>query len=108
MAFADQANGYRLKVQKYTGATWSNTVGTAGFSAANVYNPMIAIDPGTNTPYVAYFDASVGQKVTVQKFTAGAWNVVGQTGFSEIPSTTPLTNNYRVLGFSIMLLEPRL
>lgn len=33
-------------------------------------------------PYVAYQDVANGSRATVQKFSAGAWSVVGTAGFS--------------------------
>ena len=57
-------------------------VGNADFSAAGAGFTSLALD-STGTPFVAYYDDSVGGKATVQKFVAGnGWTVVGTEAFS--------------------------
>lgn len=61
-------------------AQWTS-VGSSGFSSGIAFNNYIAID-NTNTPYVAYRDASAGGYLTVHKYTGSNWDTVGNTKFS--------------------------
>lgn len=64
-------------------------VGTAGFSSGDARGTTLAMDTATNTPYVAYRDESTSPvgKITVQKYTGSAWELVGTAGFSPgVPS----------------------
>ena len=61
-------------------------VGNADFSAAGAGFTSLALD-SSGTPFVAYYDDSVGGDATVQKFVAGTgWTVVGNAGFSAGPA----------------------
>ena len=57
------------------------TVGTAGFSAGQVYHPAIALD-SSGTPYVVYGDSGNSGKATVMMFNGASWETVGTAGFS--------------------------
>ncbi len=59
-----------------------NTVGSEGFSKANVFNTSIAID-NNNIPYVVYADYGNSGKATVKKFDGNSWVTVGVEGFSK-------------------------
>jgi len=56
-------------------------VGSGGFSAGGAAWMTIALD-STGAPFVAYYDVTLGGKLTIQKFAAGSWTVVGTPGFS--------------------------
>jgi hypothetical protein len=74
VAFSDIDNGGAITVKRYQSGAWT-TVGTAGFSTADVESVQLVIS-ASDIPYVAYFDYG-DNKITVQKFSAGAWAPVG-------------------------------
>ena len=76
-----------------TAQTWHN-VGNAGFSTGTANYTSLALDTG-GTPYVAYQDASNGNKATVMRYIGGAWVTVGDAGFSEgaVYNTTIVLDN---------------
>jgi hypothetical protein len=82
VAYKDGGNSGKATVQKLvSGSGGWTVVGNAGFSAGGVNYVSLALD-STGTPWVAYTDASVGNKATVQKLVSGTWTVVGNAGFS--------------------------
>jgi hypothetical protein len=64
---------------KFDGSNWV-TVGSAGFSVGAVNSTSLAFDG--STPYVAYNDATNGNKATVMKFDGSNWVTVGSAAFS--------------------------
>jgi len=85
VAYKDEDNSDKATVMKYTGngATGWEAVGTAGFSAGEVWFTSLAFDNGI--PYVAYTDGGNSNKATVMKYTgngATGWEAVGTAGFS--------------------------
>jgi hypothetical protein len=75
LAFALQA-----PLAAWAAGAWQ-WVGSAGFSAGGITYTSLALDKN-NTPYVAYADASLGNKATVMTYTGTAWHTVGSAGFS--------------------------
>ncbi len=57
------------------------TIGNAGFSAGDIFQPSLAHNP-VGTPYVAFRDGANGQRATVMRWEEGAWQTVGFPGFS--------------------------
>lgn len=88
IAYRDGDNANKATVRKFNGTSWE-IVGTAGFSAGEVFTNMInenihmdiAID-NNNVPYVVYSDGANAGKATIQKFNGTSWEVVGNLGFS--------------------------
>lgn len=63
-----------------SGGAWQ-TVGGSFFSSTSVAQVPITID-SSGTPYLAYQDASNGNKATVMKYSGSAWVTVGAADFS--------------------------
>ncbi|NVN92962.1 MAG: fibronectin type III domain-containing protein [Desulfuromonadales bacterium] len=81
--YVGYTNGITVKptVVKYSGFSSANptgwsVVGTDGFSVGYVAYTSLALSPD-GIPYVAYKDTANSNKVTVMKYSDGAWNVVG-------------------------------
>ncbi|HSY76654.1 MAG TPA: hypothetical protein VK890_07350, partial [Bacteroidia bacterium] len=53
----------------------------------------IAIDPTSNTPYVAYRDGNAFYGTSVVKYVAGQWQQVGSTAFTYIGSSSEVYDN---------------
>jgi hypothetical protein len=53
----------------------------------------IAIDPTTNTPYVAYRDGNNFYGTSVVKYVGGKWQQVGSTAFTYIGSSSEVYDN---------------
>lgn len=66
-----------LYVRYYNGSSWTD-LGTVG--ACNGVSFAIHVD--NSIPYVAYRDTENSNRLTVKKYTAGAWNLVGTAGIS--------------------------
>lgn len=81
IAFADNANGDKLSVKKWTGSSWSS-IGTA-ISSSSIQYYSIAVDPNNNYLYVAYKDWSVSGKLTVKKYNGSSWSTLGNAGFTS-------------------------
>lgn len=60
--------------------TW-NLVGSAGISAGEAHDVSLALK-SDDTPYIAYRDGSVTEKVTVLSYDGSSWNTVGTAGLS--------------------------
>lgn len=73
---------YTPEVMKLVGGTWTQ-VGVNGDFATVTSSYAVSLALGFDgTPYIAYLDGSSAKKMTVRKFTGGAWNLVGTAGFS--------------------------
>lgn len=69
-----------LTAQSAIAQTWG-LVGNAGLSAGQAH--YISLDlKSDNTPYIAYRDASVTEKITVQSYDGSSWSDVGSKGFT--------------------------
>ncbi len=66
---------------KYTETSGWENVGSASISAGDAKYCKIAID-NNGVPYVVYKDNANSLKATVMKYSSGAWNLVGNAGFS--------------------------
>ncbi|MEA4926978.1 MAG: hypothetical protein VB084_16960 [Syntrophomonadaceae bacterium] len=79
VAYKDGSN--KATVMKYSGdiAGWE-LVGNAGFSDGTTDYISLALAGGT--PYVAYQDMFIGNKVTVMKYSGSVWEAVYTPGFS--------------------------
>src|SRR6185369_532792 len=82
VAYIDEGNGYKATVKKFDAlaGNWV-TVGSAGFSAGQIYSASLALD-SSGAPYVAYRDGGNSGKATVMKFDGEGWVTVGSAGFS--------------------------
>lgn len=80
MAYADNANGDKLSVKKWTGSSWTS-IGTA-LSNSSIQYVSMTIDPSTNDIYIAYKDWSVSGKLSVKKYNGSSWSTLG-TGVSS-------------------------
>jgi hypothetical protein len=95
MAVSSSINSVgQVVVQHWNGSIWT-TLGSSGVSGNGAAYPSIVVDT-SNTPYVAYADASNGYKATVMSWNGSAWNPLGSAGFSEAPVSTSnsLTPSY--------------
>ena len=79
IVFADDANGSKANVMKFTGGNWVS-VGASDFSHDVALPISMALDAG-GTPYVAFGDTS--HKATVMKYNGSSWTTVGQADFSD-------------------------
>jgi hypothetical protein len=72
---------YKATVRKFNGSSWE-TVGSAGFSAAEAGYTSITID-NSGTPYVVYKNLGGFGSATAMKFNGSSWVTVGSAGFSQ-------------------------
>ena len=79
-SFSDNANADKMNVIKLTGNTWSY-VGSANFSTGNSAGLSDLIEDGSGNLYVAYSedDSNGDSRITTQMFSAGTWNLVGDS-----------------------------
>ncbi len=81
---------YLLNLYKFDGASWTK-VGGDDFARSGDGDFAVAINPLTNTPYVAFDDDSQRSPLNYQgygsimKFEGGKWAYVGQPGFAAAP-----------------------
>lgn len=73
-----------IDVKKWNGTNWINVGGfiqTSGGGSAEYCS--VAVEPLTGVPFVGYIDRTgvSNNSMTVKKFVAGAWEVVGTEGF---------------------------
>lgn len=68
----------KISVARYNGVQW-DTLGNQGFITG--MKGDIAFD-NSNVPYIAVQDFNNGNKLSVMKFTAGAWSYVGTPAFT--------------------------
>ena len=80
VAYANQFNGGKATVMKYTGGAWS-LVGNDGFSAGEAQYISLLFSPD-GSPCIAFSDIAFGKKATVMKFDGNSWSNVGKPGFS--------------------------
>lgn len=72
----------------FTNPGWG-PVGDAGFSPGGVADTTLAF-AADGTPYVAYRDATKGDRASVMKYASGAWTAVGEAGVAVGAVTTPM------------------
>lgn len=72
-------SSFSVVVKKFSGSLWS-TVGTGPVVQNNLNG--LAINPVTNEPYVATYDAGGTSKVTVYRYNGTSWVTVGPADFS--------------------------
>ena len=87
----------RVSVHRWSGSAWEPVGGPAsGSDAATIQTESwrqwlsLAFDPA-GRPYVAYQDKALGNRLTVRRFDATDWVVLGKTGF------TPVQADYHAL-----------
>jgi hypothetical protein len=70
------------------GSNWS---GKYDLSAGQSFQPALSVDQSTGYSYVAYGDANVGDKLTVQyqQTNAGSWSILGSAGITSGAITSP-------------------
>ena len=71
----------RAKVQKWTGVTGWQPVGSQSLFNSSASNVSLAIDSSGN-PWVAYEDGPTGNKATVMRFDGASWSIVGSAAGS--------------------------
>lgn len=71
----------RAVAMAYNGNSWSYLGDKKGFTEGQASDVFIASD-NAGTPYVSFVDYANAQKVTVKKYTNGAWSNVGTPGFT--------------------------
>jgi hypothetical protein len=73
----------KVSVARYTGSAWE-PVGTAGFPVVTNGGMLIAsiAFDSQGTPYIAYLDSALGNRVTVMKYENMSWRVVEYAGLS--------------------------
>ena len=76
-----------IKPKVATNTDWQY-VGNAGFAGRAYYS---AISMDSSTPYVAYVDSAIGQKVYVQKYNGTNWVAVGSNVSAGKSSHTNIT-----------------
>lgn len=84
VAYQDAASGNRTTVQRYnSGASRWEVLGKAGFSDASASHQSLFV-ASDNSVWVAYTDASRGNRATAKKFNTASstWETVGDAGFS--------------------------
>jgi hypothetical protein len=85
IGYQDQGNNAAVTVRKFDGSNWIN-VGNLGSATESSGYISLAIEPSSNTPYVAFHSAEFGLKTSVIKYTgngATGWKNVGfSSGFS--------------------------
>ena len=90
-AYADGTRFLRLSVRAYVRAGGNSAqagegewklVGDQGLSAGSSQHVSIAVAPGSDAPWVAYSDASLGGRLVVRKWSGVAWVDVGGGGGS--------------------------
>jgi hypothetical protein len=81
VAYPDGGSSNKATVKVYnSGANTWDTVGTVGFTADAIKDPSLAFNPSTHLPYIAYWDGSVGGKISVMRYDGAAWQAVGAAG----------------------------
>jgi hypothetical protein len=80
VAYCDYNHSRKVTVMKFDGANWV-TIGSPGFSAADVEYVSLAISPA-GEPYVAYQDLANSRKISVMRFDGTYWLPVGIPGIS--------------------------
>ena len=70
-------------MQAYDGSAWK-VVDSSGFSTTQVEYIVLAFQPNSSVPYVAYQDvaATNANGITVMRFDGSSWVVVGSAAFS--------------------------
>lgn len=75
IAFADNANGDKLSVKKWTGSSWQNVA--TGISSGSVQRVSMTVDRNNNDIYIAYKDWGVSGKLCVKKYNGSSWSTLG-------------------------------
>lgn len=71
-----------ITVQKFNGSLWA-TVGVKNLTGRTAFNPYMAMDTATTTPYIiCQDDNGHSYKALVEKFNGANWVVVGTADFS--------------------------
>ena len=104
VVFEDATNDeYKATVMKFSGSGWEYA-GNPQFSASEIQEPLIAFNPVTSEPHIAFGDDAYSDRVSVMKFTGSGWEYVGTPGFSEYSSG----NNNKSFVFDPFTKEPYL
>ena len=85
-------DGHKFGIKRLMGSTWE-TVSESPGMVEDPYQASYAFDD--EQFFVAFPEQGLGNKITVWKYDAGAWSVVGQPGFSagNVHSTTLKISN---------------
>lgn len=80
VSYSDNANADKMNVIKLIGNTWSY-VGSANFSTGNSAGLSDLIEDGSGNLYAAYVEDDINgdSRITTQMFSAGTWNLVGDS-----------------------------